>query len=230
VAATWTLLTAAIGCNAETVNTIADLSSNKRTTAYIHSRPIMNAMYKLAIEQDKIFGLQQDCKEQYKVEPYGITILMPIIFPDDKQNPTRGAWNFRYQVHRCGESKFYNALFISYSDGTIYPNARATHPGSTNAAPLLVKDAMLSATAAAMSKAGLSVKDCKEIDVFDMRVTSKPGAVTDGVSGTTGAWDEIWTFRLCGQMADIQISFVPDPNGRGTAFSIQTANSATKGL
>ena len=45
---------------AETVNTIADLPNNKKTVAYIYARPMQESLYRLAVEQDRKFGLQQD--------------------------------------------------------------------------------------------------------------------------------------------------------------------------
>lgn len=213
-----TLLTLAATTYAETVSTIADLPSNKKTVAYIYARPMQEAMYRLAVGQDKKFGLQQDCKSQYRVEPYSIAILQPIDFPDDKQHPVKGIWNFRYQIQRCGESKFYNALFIASGNGETPPTPRTYYPGATNAGPLLIKDAMLSALPSALLKSGQ--KDCKEIDVFDMRVTEKAHDVIDGGKTLRGVWSETWAFRLCGQMVDIAITFIPDATGGGTSFVV----------
>ncbi len=203
---------------AETVNTIADLPNNKKTVAYIYAPPAQESLYRLAVEQDRKFGLQQDCKSQYRVEPYSIAVLQPIDFPDDKQHPIKGIWNFRYQIQRCGESKFYNALFIASGNGETPPTPRAYYPGATNAGPLLIKDAMLSALPSALLKSGL--KDCKEIDVFDMRVTEKAHDVTEGGKTLRGVWNETWTFKLCGQMVDTAITFIPDATGGGTSFVI----------
>lgn len=217
-AAVGALLVLAATTYAETVNTIADLPKNKRTVAYIYARPMQEVMYRLAVEQDKKFGLQQDCKSQYRVEPYSIAVLSPIDFPDDKQHPIKGVWNFRYQIQRCGESKFYNVLFIASGNGEAPTTPPAYYPGATNAGPLLIKDAMLSALPSALLKSGL--KDCKEIDVFDMRVTEKAHDVTDGGKTLRGVWDEIWTFRLCGKMVDVAITFIPDATGGGTSFVV----------
>lgn len=203
---------------AETVNTINDLPNNKRTVGYMYARTMQEWLYRLGVEQDKKFGLQQACKTQYRVEPYSVSILQPIDFPDDKQHPVKGIWNFRYQLQRCGESKFYNALFIASGNGDTPPTPRAYYPGATNAGPVLVKDAMLGALTSAMVKA--SLKDCKDIDVFDMRVTEPPHNVADGEKTLKGVWNEAWTFRLCGQMVDVGVSFIPHANGGGTQYVI----------
>lgn len=204
--------------HAETVNTTADLPNNKKTAAYIYSRPIVEAMYRLGVAQDRKFGLQADCKSEYRVEPFSIAVLSQIDFPDDKQHPAKGIWNFRYQLQRCGESKFYNALFFVTGNGDAPPTPRAYFPGSSNAGPVLIKDAMLAAVPSALIQSGL--KDCKEIDVFDMRVSEAPHDVGDGDKARKGVWAETWTFRMCGQMVDVAITFVPDARGGGTSFTV----------
>lgn len=215
------ILVLSAASHAETVNTIADLANNKKTSAYIYTQPMQDILYRAAVEQDKKFGLQQDCKSQYKVDPYSIAILQPIDFQDDKQHPTKGIWNFRYQIQRCGDSKFYNVLFIASGNGDTPPTSRAYYPGTTSAGPLLVRDAMSSALPSALLRSGL--KDCKDMDVFDMRVTEKAHDVTEGDKTITGVWSEVWTFRLCGQMADVAITFIPDATGGGTSFVVGPA-------
>ncbi len=202
--------------NAEVISTTPELASNKKTAAYIYSRPMVEAMYKLGVEQDKKFGLQPDCRSEYRVEPVSISVLAPIDFPEGKPHPVKGVWNFRYQLQRCGESKLYNALFFAAADGAA-PTPRAYYPGATNANPLLVKDAMVSAVAGALLQAGL--KDCK--DVFDMRVTQAMHDVKDGGSVLKGVWNETWTFKTCGQMSEVAITFIPDATGGGTTFKME---------
>lgn len=112
---------------------------------------MLETMYRLGVEQDRKFGLYAECKTQYKVKLSGLIVLSPIDFPDDQQNPTKGVWQTRYQLERCGDSKFYNALFIARNNGEP-PTSRPTYPGSTHAGPVLVKDAMLSAITGALGK------------------------------------------------------------------------------
>lgn len=215
---TGALLVLSTASHAEIVNTNADLLNNKKTAAYIYSRPMVDTMYRLAVEQDKKFGLQQNCKSEYRVEPFSIGILSPIDFPEDKPHPTKGIWNFRYQLQRCGESKFYNTLFFANSGGEAAPTPRAYYPGKSDASPLLIKDALLSAIPSGLIQSGL--KDCKEFDVFDMHVTETAHNVVDGGKTFKGVWDEAWTFRMCGQMVDVAITFIPDATGGGTSFVV----------
>jgi hypothetical protein len=206
--------------HAETVNTSVDLQNNKKTATYLYSRPMLEAMYRQGVELDKKYGLQLDCKSQYNIKPVNTVVLSPIDFPDDKQHPTKGVWKFRYQLERCGDSKIYNALFIANSNGEA-PTLRAFYPGSTNASPVLIKDAMLPAIMGAVVRSGL--KDCKDVDVFDMRVTEPAHDVVEGDKTFKGVWKETWIFKTCGQMIDVPIRFTPDANGGGTTFTTDSA-------
>lgn len=204
--------------HAETVNTSADLQSNKKTTAYLFSRPMFETLFQQGVALDRKFGLQPNCKTQYSVKPYSTTILAPIEFPDNKQNPTKGIWMFRYQLERCGEAKFYNTLFIANGEA---PAARPYYPGASHASPVLINDAMMSAITSAALQPGL--KGCKDFEVFDMRVTQPVHDVTEGNKTIKGVWDEIWTFKACGRAVDVALRFVPDSNGGGTTFTVKQA-------
>ena len=219
-----TLLVVHAAAYAETVNTTADLllSKNKKTFSYIYSRPMMESLCRLAIEQDKKFGLQQECKSQYVVKPFFCMVLQPIEFPADKPHPVKGLWYIHYQIQRCGESKFYNASFIASGNGDVSPTPRAYYPGESNASPQLIKDTMIAALPSALNKSGL--KECKKIDVFDMRVTRKAHDVVEGDQTFKGVWNETWTFRLCGKMVDVEIMFIPDATGGGTTYVIRPSN------
>lgn len=206
---------------AERVNPGEDFRYARRTEAYINAQPMSEILYRMAVEQDKKFGLQPHCKSQYQVRPLGTIILAPIDFPDDRPHPTEGIWNFRYQIERCGAAKIYNTLFIATDNGEA-PTPQVYYPGTTNADPLLIKDAMLSALVVAATDPNL--KDCREIDVFDMQVTKAPHVVTEGNQVVSGVWSEDWTFRMCGQLATVGITFTPDQKNGGTTFSINPPN------
>lgn len=203
--------------HAEIVNTSADLLSNKKTLDYVYSIPLIKIMYRFGVEQDRKFGLQSDCKSQYLTKPDSMMVLSPIDFPDDKQNPTKGVWNARYQLERCGESKLYNVLFVADKNGEA-PTPHANYPGSTIGNPILVNDAMPTAIAVGLARSG--VKDCKgkDIDFFDMRVSEPIHDVVEGDKTIKGVWNEIWTFRACGQMIDIEMTFVPNAKRGGISF------------
>ncbi|MBV8047935.1 MAG: hypothetical protein JO171_12310 [Paludibacterium sp.] len=198
------------------INTAADLHNNKPALDYVFSPPLAEEMFRFGVEQDKKFGLKPDCKSQYQVKPFSIVVLKPISFEAGKANPTKGLWMARYQLERCGEAKFYNAFFLANANGDA-PAAKAYIPGSTNAGPVLVADAMKSALMTAVVSTGQ--KDCRQIDVFDMRVTTPAHDVVEGDKTFKGVWNEIWTFRLCGKMQDVAMTFIPDATGGGTSFA-----------
>jgi hypothetical protein len=62
--------------------------------------------------------------------------------------------------------------------------------------------------------------NCKQLDVFDMRVTSEPHDQTEAGKTLKGVWNEAWDFRMCGKPVEIEITFIPDTTGRGTSFVI----------
>lgn len=211
------LFLSGIAC-AETISSTAELSNSRKIIAYMNSYPMMKSMYELAVEQDRKFGIQQNCTAQYHVLPYSLSVYQPIDFPDNKHHPTKGIWNCRYQIERCGETKFYNALFTVTGNGDTPPSSYANYPGNTNASPLLIRDAMSLALVNASFKSGH--RDCKEIDVFDMQVIEPHHDVVAAGKTFKGVWKEKWIFRVCGKMVDVDISFVPDANGGGTTFSL----------
>lgn len=191
----------------EIVNTSADLRNNKRTFAYLSSSTSLATLYRLGVEQDRKL-VQLDCEPQYEIKTSTMIgyVLDPIVFPKDKLNPTRGMWKIRYQLERCGESKIYNALFTANSNGEA-PTASADFPGSTNANRVQVKNAMKNNIPLMLILSGL--KDCKDVDVFDMRVTTPAHDLVPGK--IKGVWNEIWTLKACGQMIDVAMTFIPYP-------------------
>lgn len=213
---------------AEIINTTADLENSETTIAYVFSRPMLETMYRLGIEKDKKFGLQSDCKSQFFIKPFYALVVKPIEFPEGKQHPTKGVWMSRYEFERCGSSKFYNVLFFANINGET-PVARAFYAGSTTASPLLIKDAMPSVAAFALASGGLT--DCKELDVFDMRVTEAAHNVVEGEKTFKGVVGEVWTFRACGKIIDVAITFIPKANGAGTSFTygpVKSGESSVK--
>ena len=205
---------------AETVNTTADLQNNKTALAYIDSLQMLESMYRLGIEEDRKFGLHQDCKSKYLIRPVSAVVLKPIEFSEGKQHPTKGVWLSRYQLERCGDSKNYNALIFASLNGEA-PILRSFHAGSSNASPVLIQDALRSAVPIAVTQSGL--KDCKTALVFDMRVTESSHNVVEGKKAFKGVWNELWTFSMCGQMIDVAMTFIPDATGGGTSFTASPA-------
>jgi hypothetical protein len=209
---------------AEVVSRASDLSSNKRTATYITSRPMMEQLGRFGVQQDRQFGLHPDCKSPYNVVLDNIVILSPIDFPDDMQHPVKGIWRFRYQFERCGDRKVYNLIYMANDKGET-PAVKPYFPGTTYAGVILVKDAMNSALQGASVRVD---KACKNFEIFDMRVSESPHDVVEGATTHKGVWNEIWTFRACGEMVEVPMTFIPDAVGGGTTFSSTTPGSQIK--
>lgn len=211
-----------LSCYSETVRTAADFQSNKKTLAYLNSPPVLATLYRLGMDQEKKFGVQSDCASPLLLKPSSVSVVSTIDFPDDQQHPTKGVWYYRYRFERCGESKFYNALFIANANGEA-PMVRAEPPGSTRADPLLVRDATFPLSLGALARSGL--KDCKDAEVFDMRVTEPPHDVGEGENTLKGVWKEVWTYRVCGQSVEVPVTFTPNPMRGGTLFFSESAKT-----
>jgi hypothetical protein len=210
---------------AETVNSTGDLAYNKRTLFYTGSQPLLETARQLGIAQDHKLGLQLDCQTEYKLKPVSAAVLAPINFPDGQQNPVSGVWSLRYELQRCGESKIYNAIFVANADGTA-PTPHSFYPGASRSSPVLIKDALQTAVPSAVIKSG--DRQCRDIDMLDMRVTQEPHDVIEGGKTSKGVWNETWTFRLCGKPVDTEITFVPDATGGGTSFFINMGKVGEK--
>jgi len=199
---------------ADTVNTTQELMKSKRIASYIHSTSMLTSAYKLGVMQDRKFGLHTKCQSKYFVKPYSVSVLAPIVFPDKQQHPSQGAWNLRYVLERCGESKIYNA-FVMVKAGAE-PVPQPYFPGNSLAGYLLTKDALKSAVIAAGIK--LKDKNCKEIDLFDRQVLEMPHSIEEEGKTYKGVWKENWVFRMCKNKLNAELTFVPDGKG-GTSFT-----------
>jgi hypothetical protein len=197
----------ALAAGAETITDASKIKPGTRAFTYLFTRDQTAEMQRVGLVWDRELGLQQGCKEQYRMQARGITLASPIELPENKPHPVRGSWILRFTFERCGETKIYNALFTA--KGGDKPEAKPYFPGITNASPQLVRDAMHGAVVAAAAKlAKQGAKDCKVLQVFDMRVVnpSKQG----------GPWQEGWTFQGCGARAEVKVVFTPD--GKGGAY------------
>jgi len=184
----------------------ADAQAVQATAAYAKQHLSAERLVKLGIEEDKKLGLQTSCHSDYGAAPLSIQVLSPAEFTGQKADPIKGTWRVRYRLHRCGESKVYNAIFVA-KDGDV-PAIGSFYPGSTLANVKLIKDAMVPALiqgAAASSK-----KNCTSPSVFDMQVTRAPANRT---------WNEVWTFSACGELIDVPMTFVASEDGSSVNFN-----------
>lgn len=194
-----------------------DILKSEKMGKYFNSFTMFDFMYRLGIEQDRKLGLQKDCTSRYFVRPEGLSVVSPIDFPEDRQNPVKGVWIFRYTLTRCEETKSYNAMFIADESGGI-PKAQAYFPGTSAANALLIYDAMPMAVTTAKIRSGST--DTNDVQVFDMRVDAPKHDVEEGGKVIKGVWTEIWTFKVSDKLVEVPVKFIPDSDGGGTTFTI----------
>ena len=199
-------LAAALPATAETISHVSQLKPGSRAFGYFFGRDQTAEMQRVGALWDRQLGLQQACKDAQRMQVMSVTLANPVELPDDKPHPVSGAWILRFSFERCGETKIYNALFLAKNGER--PEARPYFPGITSASPQLVSDAMRGAVMAASVKlAKEGTKDCKVLQVFDMRVIEPPKG---------GPWQEGWTFQGCGARTEVRLTFTPD--GKGGAY------------
>jgi hypothetical protein len=192
----------------------ANAQGIQSTIEYVRAHLDPESLVQLGRAEDAKLGLQQNCKAQYKATPVNLQVVSPLETAWGKADPVKGAWLVRYRLERCGEAKIYNALFVA--NGGKAPAARPFFPGSSNANPVLVNDAMRAALAQATA-AGVP-NGCKTAYVYDMQVATPARDVTEGGRMIKGVWDEVWTFSMCGELVDVPMTFTPDADGKGTSF------------
>jgi hypothetical protein len=145
-----------------------------------------------------------------------VTVLKPISFGPSGV-PNAGVWKESFPVAGCGNDTTLNFFFSASAEEKIWTTIGL--PGATIADPILQKDAMTEAAAAA-AKAG--PKDCQSLTVINTEVLRN---VADPLEGSKGSpWDELWTLILCATKAQVTMHFVPDKTGT----TIQTNPSETK--
>ncbi len=208
----------------ETLTTPDAVFGSKRMLDYIGHNS-MKILAELGRQQDKTLGLQQSCTSNSKIEVVNVGMLQAIELRTNKVHPSKGVWRLGYELQRCGETKRYNTFFSASAAGDEAPKATQYYPGSTLAGPTLVHDAMRSALVTATGQ-GKVAKDCKDIFVQDMQVLEQPHDVIEGAESFKRVWREQWSFNLCGQTSQVELTFIPDKTGGGTSFSAK-ANPST---
>lgn len=199
---------------AEVANTTADLAVRDKIAAYINSKEMLIQMSRLGQEQDAKLGIDFRCTTPDNITPINTTVIAPIDLPDDAKNPVKGAWMLRYVFNRCGNDKIYNAVIVANASGAA-PTVQAYYPGAPRSGPRLIKNAMPSALAAAELR--FNTKTCKDVTVYDMRVAEEAPAA----NAANAAWKETWTFRACGKLIDVPVSFSPNPSLGGIDFAVE---------
>ena len=104
------------------------------------------------------------------------------------------------------------ALFTSTSAFAYYNFiGEVPLPGKTQASPQLQQDTIFSVGAYGLR---IATKDCFTVAITDTAV-SKPKK--------NGAWEEIWTLKVCEREGKLPIQFTENPDGTGT-FALDYMN------
>lgn len=199
------MLCVAGAAQAETAPVGKPIDVDSQIGRYILSRPMLAEAHKLAVAQDRTFGV--NCEGQYSIQPQTISVLQPIEMSDGGERPASGAWRLGYAAQRCGTAKRFNALYI-VRDGGV-PSAQALVPGATIAGVQLMIDTIKIAAPALLAVA----KDCKDLRVADTRLAQP-------VTQLGVPWREEWQFLRCGETIDVPINFVPTADG-GTDIQVR---------
>src|SRR3990170_3723445 len=99
---------------AETVNTTADLQNNKTALAYIDSLQMLESMYRLGIEEDRKFGLHQDCKTALVFDMRVTESSHNVV---EGKKAFKGVWNELWTFSMCGQMIDVAMTFIPDATG-----------------------------------------------------------------------------------------------------------------
>ena len=139
-----------------------------------------------------------------------VTVLRPVAFGPDG-HPAAGAWRQAFPVSGCGNDTTINLFFAA--TGTQTMNALVGLPGSTNADPVLQRDARHFATTAALAAA----KGCTAFVVTNTRFEAfgvpSRGIPDPGPERRLRPWFETWTLVGCGRTFAVPMDFLPDATG-----------------
>jgi hypothetical protein len=142
----------------------------------------------------------------------------PAAPPTRLSDPTvREATYHRILVEGCGRVVQRNYLALVLPDGT--GRMVETLPGNTVTDPVLQRDAMQAAGAAARAAA----PNCQQIR--PVSADFEGGDSEPNVARRTRPWTETWVFDACGTRVAVPMRFAPSASG-GTGF---TASGARRG-
>jgi hypothetical protein len=193
-----------------------------RFSRYLASSDYVDALNKQAVAADRLH--QGGCGEPKALRHALAHVFEPPRFAALSDGPISGVWKERVEIDRCGPKVVENLLVIVDKGATKFIRLL---PGNTRTDPLLQRDALQAALAAAIVKRDQQVKaggppcsDKEGAAVSDTRVLRERVPIANDGSGkmTAGAWDESWTFLFCGREIAVRLQFDADGKG-GTNFT-----------
>jgi hypothetical protein len=194
-----------------------------RLNRYLGSQEYANTVVSRALEADRL--RKTGCDQPKALRHALQNVLEPPRFAEDSTAPVAGVWIDRVDIDRCGTTIAENMLVI-VDRGTM--SIARLLPGTTKAGPLLQRDAMQPALAAATVKKDKAeragAKPCPDqegVTVSNTSLLRERIPIVNDAAGrmTAGAWDETWMFLFCGREIPVLIHFDGDGNG-GTNFTV----------
>lgn len=189
---------------------------DERTLQYFNSEPHKKQIMMIGMIYDEIvFDRKEICQTGYRWDPVSFAVLQPLSFQDGGEHPASGAWTYRFNFQRCGESVVYNVLLQGQNGKQ--PRPAKLIPGLTKTNPRLASDLMRGLGVAA-ALAGVPA-DCKNIKVLDSKVTTEPFRSEVDGKVREGVWEEQWTARACARDFTADFCLTPQAAG-GTDWSL----------
>lgn len=191
------------------------LNADNETGKYFASQEYQKLLYDFGVYWDrKVLNIQENCMSQYTINPISFAILKPLKFSSTSATPIEGTWTYRYKFTRCGESIIYNALNIARDNQN--PQIVSLVPGTTNCAPMLIKDAYNGIYANLVVHNAQNNTTCKTAQVLNTEITMPQTAQNQ-------IWEEKWTIKECDNTVETSFCFTPSEKG-GTNWIIGKCN------
>ncbi|SEG86116.1 hypothetical protein SAMN05444390_107120 [Marinobacterium lutimaris] len=190
---------------------------------YLRSKHYMDRLFKLGIYWDRnVLQRQQQCQENYEVEPTTFMLLDPPQFEAGNPVPVHGIWQQRFRLSRCGETVTYNAIAVAKSGNVeLQPQV----PGESRAGPSLIKDLYEQAVAVESANMTEAKGDCKKVLVTDTWVSLPPAPRVLGGQTIDNVWEEEWTMDRCGTEFQMSFCFKPSAQQSGVDWAPRNCNS-----
>lgn len=174
---------------------------------YLRSKHYLDRLFKLGFYWDRtVLKRQTECSDQYEVEPTSFMLMDPPLFEPGNPIPTKGIWQQRFRLSRCGESVTYNAIVVA-QNGKV--EAQPQVPGQSRAGPGLIKDLYEQAVAVESAQLTETQGDCKKVLVTDTWVSLPPAERLIGGKKVPNVWEEVWTMDRCGTEFKMSFCFKP---------------------
>ncbi len=148
-------------------------------------------------------ALQAACKDVKPVKGRSWQPVEEPVFAGASPAPTNALWQESWDVSVCGRPEVRNIAFVARPGQGVVP--LPMFPGTSLADVKLQQEAGEMALDAVAPGALGCAKGQSQVTA---------STVTNRAEFARGKWSERWTVAGCGRTADIDVDFLPGPNGR----------------